>query len=505
VWVGTQQWLVNQALATYYNAKIKKLPQQSLIGVQDGAGPNAITQGLKRNVWEIDDPGRVRIKTRTVQKYTIYNTGSTIGYLTKIDAKAKRHLSSSYAQTQAAGSQYNETAFVLTRVADELKGLTPAGNACVQIWEPMPSVISDPWAMPSNSAIDPSGATNLLSGLRQWHAREQFMPWVHNKRTVTLYETSAPNRSLGPPATLRQHPGQVTGALGFIPAAPAIRTSGLYVPSVPLADSAGTAVGTNWSFDSAWRAYGTGAPAGMTLPWANVQDRVVPAAGTDAVEAFRLYPEYREARKGIMDRFWRRKSRRLPPLLPGSSMSFKVRSGSTIAPWRMGIPGKSDQNARYSEAMYKWGDLTRGSPFTTIGMGFATALSNGGGAPAAIVAQTDNSGAALPMRYVYNKRTDPMGSPGTSGVTTLVLRGNTVPHVIAPPGTTGAYTDAGPAQILVKRETFWRVKMYLTKRSEREQPYMVQNDATYDTDETKFLNFFKTSPAQSAGVTFAQI
>jgi hypothetical protein len=148
-----------------------------------------------------------------------------------------------------------------------------------------------------------------------------------------------------------------------------------------------------------------------------------------------------------------------------------------------------------------------GTTFTSgvFGMGFQLAMDNGSGAPTGLMTTATAATNTSPLRYIFNKRTDPLGSPGTSQVTTLTLRGNTVPHTVAAPAVGGDFANAGPAQVMVKKEIFFRTELRIKPIKERERPYYVQNDSYYDTVEANFLNFFKTSPAQAAPVTSAQI
>lgn len=501
-WPGTQNVLVDRALKAYHNLKTK--------GARDTLTSNITSDtasqiGVKRNIWQIDDPTGVRIKTKVVQKYTVYNTGSTIAYMTKIDAKAKRHLASTQVFNSIGDSTYSETAMPLLIVADEMTAVTPAGANCVVCWQPSRAVVNVPFQMPSG-VTDIYGANNLFAQLRMWHARRQFMPWWHTKRQVQLIDTgtAAASRSLidngrhwmnylavpSSSAAPWGYPGAMAG-------------SGAY----PAADSRFA----NWNFTTAWRAFKTGGgPAGMEQKWGTTQAAAVPTAGAPTTEAFRLYPEYREQKKGIMDRWWRRRAQRLQPLLPGSSMSWKTHSRSVIAPWRMGIPGVAPGSAdSYLAASNRWRAMAFDGLIANSGMGFDKAYTAGAGAPRGIMDQPSTVTANIyPHRFIYNKKTDPMGSPGTSGAFTLMLRGNTVPHVATAPAIASDFVDAGPAQVMIKRETWWAVKMYVKKARESNKPFMVENDAFYDATanpESGFLNFFKTSPAQAAPVTYAQI
>lgn len=499
VWSGTLNVLVKRALQAWFNARLRGKGAESLINYASDTAPTQFASGYKQNIWSIQEPGQVRVKCRAVQKYTIYNTGSTMAYLTKVDSRAKRHLSGTYSATGVASSNNNETAMSLITVSDELANVTPAGSICYKAWEPSAVFTGTSWLMAPTSNSDVYAAGQLFTALRQWHAREQFMPWVHLKRIGGMAVAGAPFQMVGTALFPRRYDGTPQGLANAGGIGATINASSRYAP----ADGPQGAA-TNWTFDVAWRAY-RNPPNGMTNTWGATQTTQPPSDGVPGTnEAFRLYPEFRELRRGMMDRWWKRRGRRMPVLLPGSAMSFKVRSRATVAPWRMALPGVANASESYADAVRMWTKLTQLSDLQTLGMGFANAYAVGGGAPIAIMNQVAAQNAAIPLRYIHCKKTDPMGSAGTSQVTTLICRGNTVPHAIAAPAAGGDFTNAGPAQLQIKRETFWKCKMYLVKRRERQQPHMVENLSYYDEDETGFLNFFKTSPAQSAPVSFAQ-
>lgn len=496
-WPGTQNTLVARALKAYYNLKTK--------GSRDTLVSEVTTQtaqqiGFKRNIWQIQDPTAVRIKTKAMQKYTIYNTGSTIAYMTKIDAKAKRHLASTQVFNSIGDSTYSETAMQLLVVADELTGQTPAGSSCVVCWQPSRAVINVPFHYPSG-VTDLYGAANLFAQLRQWHAREQFMPWWNTKRQTQFLDPGATTSLITNSRIMADANGVPASAAGVFNVPGTIKAAGAVVPA--------NGRFTNWNFDTAWRAFKSGGgPAGMDQKYSPTQTATPATAAAPTSEAFRLYPEYREQKKGILDRWWRRRSQRLRPLMPGSSLSFTTKSRSTIAPWRMGIVGR-ETGGSYLTAMARWKAMLQDTAAITAGMGFQSAYTNGAGCPRGIGDQPTTDPAVMyPHRFVYNKKTDPMGSPGTSGATTIMLRGNTVPHLATAPAIASDFVDAGPAQIMVKRETFWAVKLYVKGKRQNNRPFMVENDAFYDataSPESGFINFFKTSPAQAAPVTYAQI
>lgn len=498
-WPGSQNQLVARAMEAYYNTKSKGAGERGLMQ-QEGQALGNSQIPVKKNIWQIKDPNDVRIKTKVVQKYSVYNTGSTIAYITKIASRAKRHLAAVYSDAAVGDSSMSETAMNLLLVPDEMINLTPAGASCRVNWQPSRATINSPWLMPDGSVLDQYNAstTNVFQALRMWQARMQFMPWWITRRQ--LQNGNGSNQTMGTSGTFRDQPGAMIGAPGAFGAPGAVDQAGTYPGSAGL---------SNWRFSDSWRAY-RNAPTGMTQSWVSTQQAVVPPIGPPTTtEAFRLYPEFREQKKGVMDRWWHRSARRLQPLAPGSSLQFKTYSSSLVKPWRHAIPGVTSGSASYVTANTKWGLLVVDAGITTAGMGFETAQVAGSGCARAVMNQAGAQTAATPLRFVYNKKTDPLGSPCTSGVTTLIVRGNTVPHAVVAPALGGDFVDAGPAQLMVKRETFWKVKMYVKTKKERNRPYMVQNDAYYDNTsapiESGFLNFFKTSPAQAAPVTYAQI
>lgn len=517
VWPGTQNWLVRRALETYYQAKTKGL---GLAAWNSRINDNTKTLqagAMKPSVWRIIDPSQVRVRTKVMQKYTMYNTGSTMLYATKIHSKARRHLRSGDGGLAVpSNSGYTETAMTFLTVADELSGRTPADTVCTKGWQPTSLAAGTPWLMPTPTGLDALGNDNLFTALRNWHARFQFMPWWHSKRNFQEFTfANAINDNLVQIGDGRATLGGSRATLGVVGTAQTWGTQqqafGSYVPANGLGP-VGNATDQAWLYQQAWTAFRNG-PSGTQLSWQAIQDTTPPAAQASLnIEAFRMFPEYKEGRKGIMDRWWRRRTQRLPVLMPGQSRSFKVASSSTVRPWTMGIPGVSSKVSSYQEAANMWrGALINDpvgptSPPIGMGMGFGLAFANGGGSPVGVMNQPVAQSQAIPHRWVYNRKTDPLGSPGTSGVTTLIMRGNTVPHLSGPgPAAPGDFVNCGPAQCMVKRETFWKVKMYVKGRKESNKPYLVQNDAYYDTDISQFQNFFRTSPAQSAPVTEAQI
>lgn len=507
-WAGTQNFLVHKALDAYYNTKTKNVPLEKLQRMVTDAGTTGPSIAAKRSVWKFTTPHEIRVKTKVYQKYSVYNLGNTIAYLKKIDAHAKRELRASVSQAAVAGSGFNETAMVLLAVGDELASQTPAGTTCTQCWEPGVQYTGTPWYMPTNSFTDSAGNDNVFTQLRNWHARMQFMPWWHTTRNPqTVGTNGAPDTNVFSGDVLRTTAGvyQGTTAAGSGLGSDII-LQGLHVPSSNMIGSylTNSYSDGNWKFVDTWNAY-KNAPAGMTLAWSTTQTTVPPVTqASTSTENLRGYAEYREEKRGPLDRWWRRKAKRLPPLAPGEAFSFKKKYYSNIAPWRMGLVGLQDQTSTYIASTERWTKLL---DYTTgaLGMGFYNALTNGAGAPLAILNQAGLQNASYPLRLVMCKKTDPMGSPMTADVTTLILRGNTIPHNdTTPPAASGDFVSCGPAQIMVKRETFWAAKLYVQKRRETTKPHVVDNQGYYDTDPTKYVNFFKTSPAQAGPYAAAQ-
>lgn len=474
-------YMVRQALRTYYeNNKRKGYDQLTARTLQ---GTNSTYANVKGNVWNIDDPTRIRVKYKAKHKWSVYNTGTSIAYITKTDAYAKRHLRSyDEGTTTSLTSGGTETSMNLLIVGDELSGLTPAGANCIQFWEPNGG-IGPRFAMPD--ATDPMGADQYFATLREWHAREQMQPWAHQKRLVQYIETA--------------------GSAGWTHPLPGVRDSGGNMPGVPsginfMANNL-TGMGA-WSYDK-WR--GSGNDVLLQEDWATTQD-TTPSVSQN----FQNFPEYQEGRRGIMDRWWRRKTRRMPPLQPTEVMTFKHNAGGTIAPWRMCIPGYDAATDTIGTTAYSlWADLLLPSATpTAVGMGFQRVANNGpgGGHQNTLFNQNRSMANIVNSRLIYNRKTDPLGSPCTSAVHTLTVRGNTMPHIhTTAPAAPGAFIDVGPAQLFVKQETYWCVKLYQTKRREKTRPFYADNTAYFDSDTAQYQNMYRTAPAQAAPYAESQI
>lgn len=493
--------LVSMAMRYWYAKQGRNARRPDQLWIKPQTSNNAFdndNRGTKPRVFVIRNPMNIRIRAKVVQKYTIVNITNRPIMIRRIRAKAKRHLETSL-PTVAANPPlqiFKPTTAVIWTIADEQRldetsnAASPAGINGAAIWAPQLGTQFTYTTQPQfiiSAAVDNASSTgNFLNGLRAFHAQDQFQPWWHTMRYLmpwmainpTLSNSAATIQPLvGSPTTINPVSApQMGNSLGTTGSLIGTYWDTVYQPDV-VDVSAGTG-NLGQVGNLAWQpASFRNTTSSTPIPWS--QTNQPPASGT-----FERSPDYREHAKGIIDRFFKRRSYKRW-LKPGQRMFFSEKTMLRIRPMAQGIYGYTGGSTvdLQEPASQRWRaggwlqDLQTASisPYGSDGLGFSAAI--GSGAVPQLVNAAAPAVCIRPYEYpraMYCKRTDPLGSPCTTALNTVVIRGGMSPSIpVAGPD----WTQMIPATVLIHMATHWKTKMYEVRdKSAKKRPYNTWND-----------------------------
>jgi len=499
--------LTQMAMANWYHRKSRDMNNrnhmntQMLLGATSLPSPGPTTRSFSRTPMNVDtliirNPMNIRIKAFTEQRYTLVNRTNFKVPVRRIRSIAKRHISTLLPSSAANRPTIAEQVAtpVIWAVADEVDfqtdrqtSSTPAGSGRVANWSPtltpyLPTSGLELFRNAVFTQIAPliAPSDNFLYTLRRYHAKDQMQPWHHSFRWQVAQqrgEASVASESMGGKNTVGGWQSTLSIAT---PSAAISATSGSATTSDP-------PISTYWGVsyrgdeldttilnmpilgDAAWK------PADIASEYSGAENvgpgnTVVPP--TLAGDSLQVNPSYKEQKKGTIDRFFKRRSY-VKWLKPGGRMKFKERTYINVRPLAMGIFGATGTSgsatinapaaARWRERNFVTSGTTDLQPVHgSTGLGFATATS--GLCGPRLINGSGNDDTSAPYEYprlMYSKRTDPLGSPCTTKLNTIVLRGTLTPLDAAiAPFVGPTWTASSQTRIMVHRSTYWRTKMY---------------------------------------------
>lgn len=479
------------------------------------AGPQTgIRTVIDTRTYSIRDPMSVRVVARVIQRVVVTNRSLQPMIVEHITGRAKRHIASRVT-TNLVSTTFDPAAPVVYAVGDDYANQNnPPGGGSFPAYDNTAGAAVAVW----NPAI-PLGAINLVATkgpafflqantpvnqwlfqLRQWHAQEQLTPWKHPLRIhMPYYQQDVVGGALiasgvqdigGILPYARETAGGADIYNTAQQSAAAIWTGGQQQPS-------NSSTSTTAWYPTAIRNLNVGEAAGTGNSYEFVQASNPPSS-VSAPQPY-LWTDYEERWKGIIDRFFRRSSYRVR-LPVGGQHTFTRKTYLKIRPFAQNILGWNGNTAAgFIGSPYQiWTGVNQsisgaGTQNNAVGMAFGDAIA--GGALGIDISNVNPGYEYYGPRLMYCKRTDPMGSPGTTVIDTLIAKGA---YAVQP--ATASFTNSAIANMTIKRTTHWCTRMYVKTPRKPIRPRVITNDQSGSNNQTWI---FPTYPASGLAVSAA--